>query len=103
MASDAPGQRALAHIDHVLAEMPRKNDNELSHATVCLAEFRDGITAAWRRSGIDAAQRKQLDHLNAVITVVLGTHFPLGDVPWQELRKARGWLADIVGTHGPAA
>ena len=103
MASSAPGHRALQHIDTVLAERPKKNDHELSHATMCLAEFRDRLVAEWRASGITAQQRKQLAHVNSVMTVVLGIHFPLGDIPWPELEKARDWLAEVVEADEPVA
>ena len=36
----------------------------------------------------------------AVISVVLGVHFPLGDIPWDELEKGRAWLADLVAETG---
>ena len=104
MASSTPGHKAVEHIDQVLAERPKKNDHVLSHATVCLSEFRDRLVAEWRSSGgITPAQRKQLDHVNAVITIVLGVHFPLGAVPWSDLEKARDWLAEAVETQEPVA
>ena len=103
MASSAPGHNALAAIDQVLAERPAKNDHALSQATMCLAEFRDRLIAVWREPGIGAGERKQLAHVNAVITVVLGIHFPLGEIPWMELEKARGWLAEIVDIDEPVA
>ncbi len=103
MTSSAPGRKALEHIDQVLAERPKKNDHVLSQATMCLSEFRDGLVAELRRVGITPAQRKQLDHVNAVITVVLGIHFPLGEIPWLELEKARDWLAEVVEADEPVA
>lgn len=96
MASSTPGNQALKHIDQAIAERPSKNDLVLSQATMCLAEFRDRIVADGRANGLRPAQRKQLAHLNAVITIVLGVHFPLGEIPWPELNKARDWLAEIV-------
>ncbi len=101
MASSKPGHQALADIDQVLAEQPNKNDHALSHATRCLAEFRDRLIREWRETGLDPQQRKQLEHVNAVITVVLGVHFPLGEIPWQELEKARAWLAEVVAADEP--
>jgi hypothetical protein len=41
--------------------------------------------------------------LNSVLTVVLGCQFPLTDVPWQDLERARGWLADLVAQSEPGA
>jgi hypothetical protein len=103
VASSAPGRKALEHIDQVLAERPKKNDHVLSQATMCLSEFRDRLVSDLRLAGITPAQRKQLDHVNAVITVVLGIHFPLGEIPWTELEKARAWLAEVVEADEPVA
>ena len=103
MADATPGQEALVLIDQVLAERPVKNDHALSHATMHLGRFRDQLVAARRRGSPGPAQAKQLDHVNAVITIVLGTHFPLGEVPWHELEKARAWLAEIADIGAAAA
>ena len=103
MVDSTPGHQALALIDQALAKQPKKDDHVLSQATICLAEFRDRLVAEWRERGIDAAQRTQLEHVNAVISVVLGIHFPLGEIPWPELHKARGWLAGAVRADEPVA
>lgn len=99
--SPAPGQdaghRALAALDTVLARKPERDDHTLSEAAAELTTFRDAIIAEQRRGGIRSAdERRHLAHLNAVLSVVLGVHFPLGETPWDELQKARGWLADLV-------
>ena len=98
----SPGHQALSHIDQVLGEKPRKNDHALSQATMQLAEFRDRLIAQRRQHGLSEHQQKQLGHVNAVITVVLGIHFPLGEIPWHELEKARGWLDEVVREDEPA-
>jgi hypothetical protein len=41
--------------------------------------------------------------LNSVLAVVLGCKFLLTDVPWQDLERARGWLADLVAQSEPGA
>ena len=102
MAASA-GRRALEHIDQQLAEQPKKNGHVLSQATLCLSEFRDQLVAEWRANGIGPDKRTRLEHVNAVITIVLGIHFPLGDIPWAELDKARGWLAEIVDADEPVS
>ena len=68
-----------------------------------LAGFRDRLIMEWRTSGITPAARKRLTHVNSVLTVVLGVHFPLGAIPWDELEKARAWLAEIVDAAEPVA
>ncbi len=98
MASDAPtmdeaAREALAELDRALAAKPHAEGHTFSMAALHLSQLRDRM-AAERRT--DAAGRRRLEHVNAVISVVLAGHFPLGAVPWAELEKARGWLADLV-------
>ena len=110
MAGSPPGEarrvtgsaEALERIDRVLAQRPDKDDHALSDATILLVALRDGLIGQRRAGTLDVAGQRRLDHVNAVITVVLGIHFPLGDVPWHELEKAREWLADITGADEPA-
>jgi hypothetical protein len=99
--SAAPGQdcghRALAALDTVLARKPQRDDDTLSEAAAELTRFRDAIIAERRGGGVRGlTERQHLAHLNAVLSVVLGVHFPLGETPWEELQKARGWLSDLV-------
>ncbi|MGY2049821.1 hypothetical protein [Methylobacterium sp. JK268] len=90
------GHRALAALDAVLAQKPRKDDHGLTRTMQCLTAFRDEVIAIQRRAPPSPAQRETLARLNGVISVVMGAHFPLGTVPWPEVEKARGWLADLV-------
>lgn len=87
------GREALGKIDEVLAARPHKDDYVLSDATQALCTLRDGLIA--EATG-DAAARDRLEALNAVLGVVLGAHFPIGETPWEELEKARGWLAGLL-------
>ena len=89
------GQEGLAAVDKVLAEKPHKDDYILSEAMEQLCLFRDQLIARHDETGAPE-DAKRLSHLNAVISVVAGTHFPLGATPWDELEKARGWLAALV-------
>ena len=99
--SAAPGQecgrRALSALDTVLARKPKRDDDTLSEATAELTKFLDAIISERRGGGIRSTEERQhLAHLNAVLSVVLGVHFPLGETPWDELQRARGWLSDLV-------
>ena len=98
MASDASGREALAELDLALAAKPHAEGHTFSMAALHLSELRDRMAAEQRERGADAESRRRLEHVNAVISVVLAGHFPLGAVPWAELQKARGWLADLVET-----
>ncbi len=88
------GREALSKLDSVLAKRPKKDDQALSDATSLLCVYRDTLIAAARRGGTDA--RERLSHLNAILSVVAGMRYPLGEAPWDELRKARGWLAELL-------
>ena len=85
------GAEALALIDQVLARRPHKDDHALAAATECLAQFRDELVQS------PTSDRTRLAHLNAILSVVIGVHFPLGNPPYEELEKARAWLADLIG------
>jgi hypothetical protein len=92
------GREALGKIDAIIAARPKKDDEVLSDTTQALCTYRDGLIAEGPigPGPADAPRRERLETLNAVLTVVLGTHFPTADTPWDELVKARTWLADLL-------
>lgn len=96
MAGKNPGQVALDALDVVLSKKPRKDDHCLSVATECLCAFRNHVIDRHRAGSADDRTREQLARLNSVLSVVLAGHFPLGDVPWHELERARAWLDQLV-------
>jgi hypothetical protein len=96
MASEEPGVVALRALDEVLAQKPHKDDHRLSLATQCLCTFRNHVIERHRQAAASRETREHLLRLNSVLSVVLGCHFPLGDVPWRELERARSWLRDLV-------
>ena len=91
---------ALASLDKAIAHKPRKDDADFAAATEHLCKLRDLLLAEVRQG--QAASRVRLGKVNALISVVLAGHFPLGSVPWPELEGARDLLAEITsGQHGP--
>jgi hypothetical protein len=58
--------------------------------------FRNHIIEQDPRAGASREISERLVLLNSVLSVVLGCHFPLGDVPWHELEQARSWLRDLA-------
>jgi hypothetical protein len=96
VTSEEPGTVALRALDEVLAQRPRKDDHRLSLATQCLCAFRNHVIERHRQAAASREIREHLFRLNSVLSVVLGCHFPLGDVPWHELERARSWLHDLV-------
>lgn len=97
MDSAEAARTALAELDKALAAKPRVDGHTLSAATHHLSLLRDSIAVRQREVGQTPDSRRRLEHVNAVVSVVLGVHFPLGSIPWDELEKARGWLATLAG------
>ncbi len=96
MGASGPAGAALEALDRALAARPRADGHAFSEAAHQLCLLRDGLAARLRDGGGDADGRRRLAHVNGVISVVLAGHFPLGDVPWPELEKARAWLVGLV-------
>jgi formate dehydrogenase major subunit len=93
MRGDA-GARALALIDKLLAERPEKVGHDFSEATRCITTLRDEMIARYRAGTLP---RRELDDINAVLSVIMGGHFPLGAVPWEKIATARARLARLTG------
>ena len=92
-------REALASLDKAIAHKPRKDDADFAAALEHLCKLRDVLLAGARQG---AASRERLGQVNALISVVLAGHFPLGNVPWPEVERARGVLAGMVpGQGGP--
>ncbi len=96
MAPETELHQALAAVDQALAERPHKEGHTFSAATRHLCALRDAMLEQRRNQPWPHQSQRQLDHVNAVISIVLAGHFPLGAVPWQELELARNWLADLA-------
>jgi len=94
MTGEEAGREGLRKIDEALSKKPKKDGRTLAEAVGLLCTYRDELIAA-SRSGL-AQDRERLSRINAVVSVVAGVHFPLGDAPWSELEKARGWLSDLL-------
>lgn len=94
-----PGARALHLLDKLLTERPERVGHDFSEATRCLSAYRDELIAIWRRT-LDAADKRRLDQVNAVLSVVIGGHYPLGPVPWPEIEKARRMFVSVMNGAG---
>ena len=100
VTDDPSGRDALQHLDHAIAAKPVRDGRALSEAVSRLATFRDMVIAAHRREG-GSRYRTTLDRINAVMSVILAAEFPIGEIPWEEVDKARSWLVDVVGDQKP--
>jgi hypothetical protein len=96
VSADGSAAAALAEIDKALAGKPRIDGHALSAAAHHLSVLRNGMAEEQREHGETQEARRRLEHVNAVISVVLGVHFPLGSTPWPELEKARDWLVNLT-------
>ena len=90
------GRDALRHVDRALADRPKRDGATLKAAIQALARFRDAAVARQRAEG-GTRWRPALERSNAVISVVLAVQFPIGEVRWAELEKARDWLDAVLG------
>jgi hypothetical protein len=97
------GVRALVLIDQVLGKRPDKDDAALAACARELCVYRDALILRQRAAPTDADARERLSHVNAVLSVVLAVHFPIDAVPWDELEKARDWLAELTARDGVTA
>jgi hypothetical protein len=89
------GVRALALINKLLAERPEKVGHDFSETTRCLTAFRDELISHFRKTRADG-DRERLAGVNAVLSVILAGHFPLGDIPWRHIEEARKRLEELV-------
>lgn len=92
---DDRGTAALQAVDKVLEDQPDKVGHDFSAATRAVVQYRNALAATWRQSQ-DESDRQRLAQVNAVLSVVVGGHFPLGGVPWPHLHKAREQLSALV-------
>ena len=87
-------------MDAALSDRPKKNGHELSAALRCLVAFRDSLITACRDQP-DGVWNDPLERVNAIISSVLATQFPLGEIPWEEMEKARRWLTELLDRRSP--
>ncbi len=92
---DRAADNALRMLDKLLAERPDRVGHDFSEATRWLAAYRDGLTTIWRRSGSET-DRRRLTQINSVLSVVIGGHYPLADIPWPHIETARTVLANVA-------
>jgi hypothetical protein len=91
-------RQALDALDKALRAKPHKDDEDFTAAIKHLSRYRDALTAQFRAAGNEETHevRARLTRVNAIISTVMAGHFPLGPIPWPEIEKARGALAEIA-------
>jgi hypothetical protein len=101
MTGEEAGRDALGILDGVLRMRPQKDGRALGDAMGRLCLYRDALIEAARRGG--PQDRARLGDCNGVLSVVAGVRFPLGEPPWEDLEKARGWLSALLDGAPPRA
>ncbi len=100
-----PGRRALEVLDRVLGEKPdggttKRGREQLGHdfseTTRLMCGYRDGLIQAQRMAGVTPASQARLQAVNSVLSVVLAGHYPLGDIPWAHVERARDAFAELL-------
>jgi hypothetical protein len=82
------------------AEKPEKNGHDLSEAARCLTELRDALIAERRAAGPNRESGERLMRLNAVISAIVGAHFPIGAIAWKSVEAARDAFAKLIAEMG---
>ncbi len=87
MQDDPPATLAsvLQAIDALLGQRPHRSGHDFSEATRRLARYRDRLAAEGDSARLRTA--------NMALSVIIGGHFPLGEVPWGQIEAARNQLA----------
>lgn len=93
--TDRASDASMRLLDKLLAERPDRVGDDFSEATRWIAAYRDELVAEWRRTGSET-DRQRLATVNAVLSVVIGGHYPLTAIPWPEIAKARAQLAAVA-------
>jgi hypothetical protein len=101
MASDPDamlqeGEAALRAIDKVLRDKPAKVGHDFSDTITHLSQLRDSLIARHRAAESEEGELPRLGRLNAVLTVMIAGHYPLGKVPWPHIEKARESFAALL-------
>jgi formate dehydrogenase major subunit len=93
------GSDALGAIDKLLRDRPEKVGHDFSEATRLLCTWRDCLIERWRHAQAEN-HRRDLERVNAAISVVVGGQFPLGGVPWLAIEKVRDDIATLTSSLG---
>ncbi len=97
---DNAATAALRMLDKLLSERPQRVGHDFSEATRWIAAYRDELASEWRRTRAET-DRLRLAKVNGVLSVVLGGHYPLAQIPWDQMEKARAQFASVASLPTP--
>ena len=84
---------AAAALEHALQDQPDKIYNDLAEAVRCLVRLRDELIAE-QRAG---ASRGDLDRCNAILSMVIGSEYPLAGIRRDRVQQALQELSALCG------
>ena len=90
--SDPRLDASLAALDRARGPPPPPGRPRRPPATRPMCAYRDDLRHALRDAPDDLAVRRQLKAANLAVTLMLAGHFPLGDMPWDQIETLRDHL-----------
>lgn len=96
---EALGRNVVEWFDKLLANRPKKVGHDFSEAVHHLVAWREHWVARWRQTGADN-DRRNLERVNAALSVIVGGQFPLGPMPWLHIEHARQDMAALADAAG---
>lgn len=90
------GREALARLDHVLRDHPALLAAELTDAVRGVVALRGEMIVRRDRDGPGPAVDQRLERVNAILSMLIGSEFPLTGARWQRIERARDVLREIL-------
>ena len=91
--SDPRLDASVEALDRALAARPRRDGQAFSEATKPMCAYRDELRHVVRADPGDLDARRRLRAANLAVTLMLAGHYPLGDMPWDQLDALRTHLS----------
>jgi hypothetical protein len=82
---------AIAALDRALDDRPDKIYEDLAAAVRCLVQLRADLTAGWR----DGGHSDRLDRCNAILSMLIGSEYPLAGMRRERIQNARDELNSL--------
>jgi hypothetical protein len=93
--------KALSAIDTVLRERPQSLQPAVLELTRAVVALRDTLIEA-RRTG-DATAKRELPHVNALLSLVVSIQYPMQGLHWDKLKQARDAFEKLATEAGAGA
>lgn len=90
------GEAALAKLDHIIDEQPKRLSEAFSEAVRCVVRLRDALIERRRSDASDAAAKDWLERTNAMLSLLVGAEYPLKAVHWDSASQARDALRAML-------